>query len=123
MKSVQDRLESARVHVDDLEDSTIAIGEQIEAGKALAALRATVEAQKKLGLIAGQLTAALDGNALYATGWNDGLEFAAKAVETAQIDHEEGGKKCRCAQRIRMARKAVKEAKETRRAADASAPR
>lgn len=123
MKGVQDRLEIVRVHLDDLEDAAIEMREQADNGNVLAVLRSFVKAQGKLGLIAGQLVAALDGNLLYSRGWNDGLEFAAKAVEAVQIDHEQGGKKCRCAQRIRMARKAVKEAKETRRKADAAAQR
>lgn len=123
MKTVQDRLEIARVHLDDLEDAAIEMREQADSGNVLAVLRAFVKAQGKLSLIAGQLVAALDGNVLYSRGWNEGLEFAAKAVESVQIDHEQGGKKCRCAQRIRMARKAVREAKETRRKADAAAPR
>lgn len=123
MKTVQDRLETVRVHLYDVEDATIEMAEQADNGNALAVLRSFVKAQGKLGLIAAQLVAALDGNVLYSSGWNDGLEFADKAVKAVQLQNEVDGKKCRCAQRIRMARKAVKEAKETRRKADAAAPR
>lgn len=107
-KTAQDHLEHARTHADDAEAVLALLILEIDKGNdlnALVLLSKIRELTEDLGTsllrAAERRYAASRVGQAERRSWNAALDKAAELVEAAAAEHEEGGKTCRCADRIK----------------------